>query len=100
MSEMKQMDSLDFAKWICSLLIIIIHTAPLEQIPIVNFYITNVFARIAVPLFFAISGFLFFRKITFENGKIARSSQNFTYLLRYVKHLIIIYLGASAIYLL
>lgn len=100
MSDKKQLDNLDLAKWICSLLIIIIHTAPFEKLPIVNFYITNVLARVAVPLFFAISGYLFFRKITFENGKITRNSENVSCLIRYVWHLTIIYVAASVFYLL
>lgn len=100
MLKKNQYDTLDLAKWICALLIIIIHTAPFEKLTIANFYITNVLARIAVPLFFAISGFLFFRNITFENGKIKRSSDNMNRLLKYVKHLSVIYLAASAFYLL
>ena len=70
-------DSLDLAKWICALLVIVIHTAPLSKVSTIgNFYFTNVLARIAVPLFFAISGFLFFRKLTYENGRVKRSAEN------------------------
>lgn len=100
MPKNNQYDTLDLTKWICALLVIVIHTAPFEKLPIVNFYITNVLARIAVPLFFAISGFFFFRKITFENGKIKRNADNMNRLLKYVKHLSVIYLSASAFYLL
>ena len=100
MTNKKTYDNLDVVKWLSALLIIIIHTNPFHEIEIIEFFTKDVVARIAVPLFFAISGFLFFRKITFENGKIVRTSQNLAYLLRYVKHLIIIYLGASAFYLL
>lgn len=62
--------SLDIAKYICALLIIPIHVSPFTSDSTLNFYFVNVLARIAVPLFFVISGFLFFRKITFSDGKI------------------------------
>lgn len=100
MTNRKTYDSLDAVKWVSALLIIIIHTNPFHEIEILEFYTKDVIARIAVPLFFAISGYLFFRKITFHNGKIARSSQNLTYLINYIKHLSLIYLGASVFYLL
>lgn len=100
MANKKTYDSLDVVKWVSALLIVIIHTNPFHGSELLEFYTKDVISRIAVPLFFAISGYLFFRKITFENGKIARSQQNCTYLFRYVKHLILIYLGASSFYLL
>ena len=96
----KTYDSLDLAKWISAILVIVIHASPFQGNEYIDFYIEEVISRIAVPLFFAISGFLFFRKITFENRKIARTSQNHTYLFRYVKHLIVISLSASVFYLL
>lgn len=100
MANKKTYDSLDVVKWVSALLSVIIHTNPFHGSELLEFYTKDVISRIAVPLFFAISGYLFFRKITFENGKIARSQQNCTYLFRYVKHLILIYLGASSFYLL
>lgn len=57
--------SLDLAKFIGALLVIVIHTSPLAPYsPIADFYFRNVLARIAVPLFFSISGFLFSCKPT------------------------------------
>ena len=52
------MESLDVVKWVSALLIIIIHTNPFREIEVLDFYIKEVLARIAVPMFFAISGFL------------------------------------------
>ena len=94
-------DSLDLAKWICALLVIVIHTAPLSKVSAIgNFYFTNVLARIAVPLFFAISGFLFFRKLTYENGRVKRSAENRARLWKYWKRLSLIYILWSAVYFL
>lgn len=71
MANRKTYDSLDFIKWVSALLIVIIHTNPFHGIEVLNFYIKDVLARIAVPLFFAISGFLFFRRIReWENCEI------------------------------
>lgn len=100
MTTRKSFDSFDLTKWICSLMVIIIHTRPFKNNPIFDFYVTDVLCRIAVPLFFAMSGYLFFRRITFKDGKIERSSDNMGRLIKYVKHLSLIYLAASAFYLL
>lgn len=94
-------DSLDLAKWICALLVIVIHTAPLSNISSIgSFYFTNVLARIAVPLFFAISGFLFVRKLHCENGRVKRCAENRARLWTYWKRLALIYLLWSAVYFL
>jgi serine/alanine racemase len=72
----QNLDSFDVARVLCALLIIVIHTEPLAPYSaIANFYLCNVVARIAVPLFFAMSGFLFSRKANlkrqiFRIGKI------------------------------
>lgn len=52
--------SLDVAKFVCALLVIIIHTRPFTGLSdVIDFYLVDVIARIAVPLFFAISGYFF-----------------------------------------
>jgi len=56
----QNLDSFDVARTLCALLIIVIHTEPLAPYStIANFYLCNVVARVAVPLIFAMSGFLF-----------------------------------------
>ena len=76
---------LDLTKFIGALLVVLIHTAPLEPYSaIANFYTRDVLARLAVPLFFAISGFFFARKP--NPGKSLR-------------RIALLYLGWSAIYL-
>ena len=92
--------NIDIAKFICSFLIVFIHTAPLKNISeIADFFTAHVLARVAVPLFFAISGFLFFSKLEFENGKIAKTAANFKRMLRYWKSSAILYFGWSAFYI-
>lgn len=77
---------LDLAKFIGALLVVLIHTAPLEPYSaIANFYTRDVLARLAVPLFFAISGFFFARRP--KPGKSLR-------------RIGLLYLGWSAVYLL
>ena len=93
--------NLDLAKIIGALLVVTIHTAPFKDISrLTNFFITNVIARIAVPLFFAISGFLFFGKLQYENGKIKKCAGNISQLIRYVKKTVFLYLAWSLLYIL
>ena len=100
MQREKSYSNIDIIKFICSLLIIIIHTAPLKEISVIaNFYLVEVIARIAVPVFFTVSGFLFFDKIMFENGKIKKCKKNHEKLWRYIKKNTILYFVASAIYI-
>lgn len=65
--ESKQISNLDLAKFISAFLVIAIHTQPfLESMPLINLYFVQVVCRIAVPLFFVISGYLFFRKLNHQ----------------------------------
>lgn len=92
--------NLDLAKFVCALLVVVIHTSPLDNTSaLAGFYLDDVIARIAVPLFFAISGFLFFRSIVFENGRIVRSRSNFRRLLRVTWKNLRLYIIWSLIYL-
>lgn len=91
--------SLDIAKFVCALLIIAIHTRPFSECSdIIDFYFVDVIARIAVPLFFAISGYLFFGVLLYEDGKIANCAENRAKLLKYLKRIVIIYFGWSVVY--
>lgn len=84
--------NLDIAKFICSLLVVMIHTAPFKEYPLLDFYTANVLARVAVPLFFGISGFLLFGRMAYENGKLIDCPQNRSRMLRYVKKTVKLYL--------
>lgn len=84
--EKKTLDSLDLTKFIAALMVVLIHTAPLEPYcAIADFYTKDVAARLAVPLFFAISGLFFDR----------RPAPRKTF-----RRIGLLYLGWSAVYLL
>lgn len=56
--------SVDYFKYFCALLIIVIHLKPLEVISKdVGYLSANTLPRIAVPFFFAVSGFFFSQKL-------------------------------------
>ncbi len=91
--------NLDYAKWVCALLVIVIHTTPLEGISeVAAFYLHDVLARVAVPLFFAISGFGFFGKLRYCDGKIARCKENRVRLFQYLRSIFLLYIVWSAVY--
>lgn len=84
----KRYVSLDIAKFICAWLIIILHTAPLASYSkMLSFGIRMIITVVAVPFFFASSGFLFFSKYNALTG-VERKK----YLLDYVKRIAIMYL--------
>ena len=65
-------NSIDIIKFLCAILIVSIHVAPFglsdnETLSLLNYGISNCFSRIAVPLFFVISGFLLYRKTSVES---------------------------------
>ena len=92
--------NLDLAKFICALLVVVIHTEPLVNATVLgDFYLNDVIARVAVPLFFAMSGFLFFRSIAYENGRIAQSRTNIKRLLHTTGKNLCLYIAWSAVYL-
>lgn len=55
---------LDIGKFISAFFVIMIHKNPISSnYEVLNFYVVDVLARIAVPFFYATAGFLFFRKL-------------------------------------
>ena len=85
---MKQYKSLDFAKFICAILIIILHTAPFASYSkLLTFGFRNIVTVIAVPFFFLTSGFLAFKKIDSLDGEKKK-----TYVVQYLKRLVVMYL--------
>ncbi len=93
-------NAIDIFKIISAVAIIVIHTTPLmsysEEL---NFFITNIFTRFAVPFFFITSGFFFFKGLLFENGKIKKCKENNAKLFKYLKRASLLYLIWSALYL-
>ena len=99
MGKKIQFYGLDITKFICALLVIMIHTAPfIEVAPNVNFYLVQVMARIAVPFFFLASGFLFFMKLNQEGTW--KDEENLDSLKHYLIRIGILYLCWSAVYFL
>lgn len=96
----KQMTNLDIAKVICALLIVTIHATPFnDQSRYLNFVLVNVVARGAVPVFFAISGYLFFGRLRYENGRIAPGKDNLEKLLRYCGRIALMYALWTVVYI-
>ncbi len=92
---MKQYKSLDLAKFICAILIIILHTAPFSSYSkVLSFGIRNIVTVFAVPFFFVTSGFLCFRKV--ESLKDTKDKNR--YVFSYLKRLFVMYLIWSAVY--
>ncbi|RJG18864.1 serine racemase VanT catalytic subunit [Paenibacillus thiaminolyticus] len=70
MTANAQCAGLDRFKIVAALLVIAIPTAPLiSYSPYADFVLTGIAARVAVPFFFIMSGFLLFRKLTGEKAR-------------------------------
>lgn len=91
----KQKSSLDIAKFICAILILVIHTNPFGSYSnLLSFGFRNIICVIAVPFFFCTSGYLLSEKLeSFQDG-VERNS----YIKKYLKRLVVIYLFWSAVY--
>ena len=94
MSERKQYNSLDLAKFIAAILIVIIHANPFSSYSsVVAYAFRNIIATIAVPFFFVTSGFLFSVKLNSLNGE-----EKTGYFKKYFFRLLTMYLLWSAVY--
>ena len=84
----RQYNAIDLAKFVCAILVVMIHVAPFGNatshslFAYFNFGIQNYFARIAVPFFFVSSGFLLFRKASYERFNYDRSKNYIIRMLR------------------
>lgn len=91
---MKQYKSLDFAKFVCAILIIILHTEPFSSYSgVLTFGFRNIITVVAVPFFFLTSGFLTFKKLDTLNPE-----EKMGYIARNLKRIAIMYLIWSAVY--
>lgn len=82
--------AIDICRYLCAVLVVAIHTEPFTEIsPYLAFCVKHLLARIAVPFFFAVSGF-------FYTDKLSGGSRPFG---PYVKRLLSVYLSWFAIYL-
>ena len=92
---MKQYKTIDLFKFICAILIIVLHASPFASYSkILTFGFRNIITVIAVPFFFAASGFLTFSKLNTITDEADRKK----YIWKYAKRIIQMYLIWSAIY--
>lgn len=97
----KQLPSLDAAKWVSALLMVVIHTQPFRHYSeIVDFLTARVIAPVGISVFFAISGYLLGQKFEINEGTLKNNKTYRKILWKYEKHNILLYLISSAIYLL
>ena len=94
MNARKQYNSLDIAKFIAAILIIIIHANPFSTYSNVAAYaFRNIIATVAVPFFFVTSGFLFAVKLNSLPNE-----EKASYFKKYFLRLLTMYLLWSAVY--
>lgn len=90
----KKYNSIDLFKFLCALLIIIIHANPFDDYSkILSFGLRNIVCVVAVPFFFVASGFLCFRKVELLDGEEKKQ-----YIKKFLKRILLMYLLWSAIY--
>ncbi|MBR0278261.1 MAG: acyltransferase [Clostridia bacterium] len=93
----RQYYAIDLTKFLCAILVVMIHVKPLGNAPskslldYVNFGIQNYIARIAVPFFFVSSGFLLYRKSSYIHFSIGFSK-------KYILHMFRLYFIWTLIY--
>ena len=92
--------SIDVAKFLCAVSVIGIHTQVFSCFgDLANYYSFGVIFRLSVSFFFVCSGYFFFRKLKFENGRIVNCVANKKKLVSYLKRIFILYLIWSLVYL-
>lgn len=95
MKKKKKYGAVDVAKYVSALLVVCIHTYPFYEVsPVLNTYWIQTVCRLAVPFFFVVSGFFFFRKIVKGDEESNKEA-----LINYEKRLGKIYLTWTVIYL-
>ncbi|MCM1325213.1 MAG: serine racemase VanT catalytic subunit [Bacteroidales bacterium] len=93
-SHQRQFIALDAFRIIATLLVVAIHTSPLASFsPTADFVLTRVFARIAVPFFFMVTGFFLLPPYLFGHTK------DYRRLSAFLKKTLILYLAAVLLYL-
>lgn len=94
MTDVKRFGSMDGLRMAAALLVVAIHTSPLEQFSVeADFIFTRVFARIAVPFFLMVTGYFLLPQYIFKK------SMDYRPLLRFFKKTCFLYLIAFLIFL-
>lgn len=97
----KRMPAIDIFKWLASVLIIAFHIRPFEEISEnVDFALTQVIARLAVPFFLVCSGFFLGKTVKKTINKDLSIRESRIRFLEVSKKLFIMYIGWSLFYLL
>ena len=98
----KKYYAIDVVKFFASLFIVMIHVSLFSDVSAVSNYVAvELIARLAVPFFFAASGYFFFTSLkTDENGKILKEKDNFKVLKKYFVRIFVLYVVWSVIYML
>jgi serine/alanine racemase len=61
----RQYAAIDIAKYVAALLVVAVHTFPLSGVSeVLNSYLIHCFGHVAVPFFFTVAGYFFFKKYT------------------------------------
>ncbi len=86
---MKQNRALDLAKFICAILIVIIHADPFgDYSKVLSYGFRNIICTIAVPFFFISNGYIFISKI----NSLSTNEEKWQYYKKYISRLIKMYL--------
>jgi serine/alanine racemase len=100
MNNSSNHNAIDVMKFICAIMVVIIHAPPLLSYnETANFILVDILARIAVPFFFVCAGYLFFNKIEMKNSRVGNIISNIYLFKRYTLRLIKIYASWTVFYL-
>ena len=102
MTERKTHSAIDVFKIICALLIVAIHVRPFASVSkVLDFYVVDVAARLAVPFFYAATAYFFFGSLAFsEDGTVLCCRENHGRLAKYIGRILMLYAVWSVIHLL
>lgn len=83
--ERKQYNAVDLVKFLCAIMVVMIHIAPFGtngKYEFLNYVIQDYATRIGVPFFFVASGFFLYKKSTYEEFNVQPSKK---YILKILK---------------
>ena len=95
-AERKQYRAIDIAKFVMAILVVAIHVRPFTGQTV--FVYDDIIARIADPLFFQITAFLFFEKIFAQISGDLRQGMSWRMLGHYMKRILALYTAWFVIY--
>lgn len=101
MEEKRVYSFVDLAKFVFSFFIVMIHIDIFSDMnSALNYFTVNILTRIAVPFFFAVSGFFFVKSLDFSKKKtLSKTKSNFKRLKKTEWRIIVLYAVWTVIYL-